>query len=85
MHKNDLRPDEPERLRSLDDLCQWLNMPKKTIYRWTSDRMTAIPFYRIGKHLRFKFSEVNLWLQKYHASEYGKEFQILQKQLPEKK
>jgi excisionase family DNA binding protein len=66
--------NEPEPLRGIDALCQFLGMPKKSVYKWTSNRHSGFPFYKVGKHLKFRFSEVNFWLRKYRASEGAREF-----------
>jgi excisionase family DNA binding protein len=63
-----------EQMQSISDLSAWLGIPTKTIYKWTSDRHSGIPFYRLGKHLRFRFSEVESWLRKYRGSEGTREF-----------
>jgi excisionase family DNA binding protein len=65
---------DPEPLRSINDLCKWLDIPIKTIYRWTSDRRSGFPSYRVGRHLRFRFSEIERWLVKYRGSDGAKEF-----------
>ena len=66
--------DRIERLRSIKDLCLLLGIPKKTVYKWTSDRHSGIPYYKVGRHLRFRFSEIDSWLRKYRASEAVHEF-----------
>jgi excisionase family DNA binding protein len=66
--------DPVEPLRDIDELCRLLGVPKKTVYKWTSDRHSGIPFCEVGKHLRFRFSEVDSWLRKYRASESVREF-----------
>lgn len=66
--------DPIEPLRDIDDLCRLLGVGKKTVYKWTSDRHSGFPFYKVGKHLRFRFSEVDSWLRKYRASESVREF-----------
>jgi excisionase family DNA binding protein len=66
--------DRIESLRDIDALCRLLGVPKKTVYKWTSDRHSGIPFYKVGRHLRFRFSEVDSWLRKYRASEAVREF-----------
>lgn len=68
-YKNELEP-----LRNIEALCQLLGVPKKTVYKWTSDRHSGIPFYKVGIHLRFRFSEIDSWLRKYRASEAVREF-----------
>lgn len=53
--------DPGDELLTLDELCDWLKVPKGTIYKQRSEG-TAPPAYRIGKHLRFMRSEVLDWL-----------------------
>jgi excisionase family DNA binding protein len=63
-----------EPLRNIDELCNWFGISKNTVYKWTSNRHTGLPYYRLGKYLRFRFSEVESWLRKYKASEGAREF-----------
>jgi len=38
-------------------------IPKKTLYKWSSEsRLNGFPAYKLGKHLRFRQSEVNSWI-----------------------
>lgn len=74
MDQNHPQNDQPEHLQSVDDLSQWLGIPVKTIYKWTSNHHSGIPFYRLGKHLRFRFTEIEAWLRKYRSSEGAREF-----------
>jgi len=40
-------------------------IPKKTLYKWSSEsRLNGFPAYKLGKHLRFRQSEVDTWLRK---------------------
>jgi excisionase family DNA binding protein len=71
---NDAVSCQVELLQDIDELCRLLGVPKKTVYKWTSDRHTGFPYYKVGKHLRFRFSEVDAWLRKYRASEGAREF-----------
>ena len=52
-------PMEP--LLTLDDLAEYLQIPKRTIHGWRYRREgpTAI---RVGKHLRYRQSDVVDWL-----------------------
>ena len=52
-------PMEP--LLTLDDLAEYLQIPKRTIYAWRYRREgpTAI---RVGGHLRYRQSDVVDWL-----------------------
>ena len=63
-----------EHLLTVDELCSFLGIPKKSIYKWTSDRHSGIPYYKIGRHLRFRKSDVDSWLIKYRSSDGAKEF-----------
>lgn len=53
------KPMEP--LLTLDDLAEYLQIPKRTIHGWRYRREgpTAI---RVGKHLRYRQSDVVDWL-----------------------
>ena len=63
-----------EQLHSIEELSNILRIPIKTIYKWTSDSRSGIPFFKVGRHLRFRYSDVERWLIKYRGSEGAKEF-----------
>lgn len=44
-----------------EELAEMLGVSKLTIYGWTSRR--AIPFYRIGRLVRFRQEDVDSWIQ----------------------
>jgi excisionase family DNA binding protein len=46
---------------TVKELSEYLNVKGKTIYSWVSKGV--IPFYRIQGVLRFKKSEIDLWLR----------------------
>ena len=46
---------------TVDQLAAYLQVSKKTIYTW-QHRRTGPPFLRAGKHLRFRTSAVDRWL-----------------------
>ena len=53
-----------EKLLTVSELSEWLNLSIKTIYRLTARK--EIPFYRLGtgkKGIRFKVSEILEWLK----------------------
>ena len=54
--------EPPDELLTLDELCAWLKITKMSIYKQRSEG-TGPPGYRIGKHLRFKRSDVLAWLE----------------------
>lgn len=51
-----------DELLTLDELCAMLKITKATAYKQRSTG-TGPPGYRIGKHLRFKRSDVLDWLE----------------------
>ena len=59
-----------EPLVGMDKLREYLGgIPKKTVYKWTFEsNINGFPFYKVGKHLRFRLSEVSNWLKKYRSS-----------------
>lgn len=52
-------PNEP--LQDLDWLSEFIGIPPRTIYNWRL-RGEGPPAYRVGRHLRFRRSEVDAWL-----------------------
>ena len=54
--------DTQERLLNIDELAEWLNVPKQFLYRMTSEG--RIPFVRVGpRFIRFRPSEISAWLE----------------------
>lgn len=43
------------------DLASYLNISIETIYAWTS--MKQIPFYKVGRLVRFDMDEIDKWLK----------------------
>lgn len=60
-----------KKLISIDELANNLGIAKETIYQWTS--MKVIPFYKIGRLVRFDESEIDRWLaeRKQQVSKYA--------------
>jgi len=48
-------------LMNIDELSQYLGMKKSSLYSMVERR--EIPFYKIGRLLRFQKEEVEMWLQ----------------------
>jgi excisionase family DNA binding protein len=44
-----------------DQLSDWLQVPKQTVYRWRT-RGDGPRGFRVGKHLRFDRGDVEQWL-----------------------
>jgi len=45
-----------------DGLAQLLNVPKGTVYRWSSEG-TGPPVLKVGRHLRYPRSKLAAWLE----------------------
>jgi len=55
---------EVQELLTIDELALMLKVPKGWIYQRTRDRSPCtIPFYKVGKYLRFDANEVRVWLE----------------------
>ena len=50
-----------QELLSVEQLSQWLQVPKQTVYRWRSFGGGPRGF-RIGRHVRYAVSDVRDWL-----------------------
>lgn len=57
-----LRVDAMDKLLTINELTDYLNVSRRTVYRLLDD--TEFPAYRVGGHLRFRREEVDEWLQK---------------------
>ncbi len=66
--KNTSRRDrDRKKLWNIDELAEHLDVPKGWIYQRTRDRSpSTIPFYKLGKYLRFDPNEVRAWLEAQH-------------------
>ena len=53
-------PSVRDEILTTEEVCALLKIKKATLYRHTSQR-TGPPFYKIGKHNRWKRSEVMDW------------------------
>jgi excisionase family DNA binding protein len=51
-----------EQLHDLDWLAQYLQVPRRTIYRWRQYK-EGPPAYPVGRHLRWRRSDVDKWLE----------------------
>lgn len=50
-----------ERLMSIQELADYLDVPVKTIYAWRYHRQGPRGF-RVGRHVRFRWCDVEAWL-----------------------
>lgn len=60
--RGDSREVPPERLLTAQDLADYLEVPVKTIYTWRH-RNAGPRGFRIGRHLRFQWRDVQAWLR----------------------
>ena len=51
----------PEPWVSVDHTASHLGIRKETLYRWIEGR--ALPAFRLGRHWKFKLSEVDAWVR----------------------
>jgi excisionase family DNA binding protein len=49
-------------------LADYLDVPLRTVYGWRQTNQGP-PAYRIGKHLRYRRSEVDQWLAEHRDTE----------------
>lgn len=54
---------DTERMISPTDLAQLLQIPVQTIYRWRY-RGEGPRAYRIGRHVRYRMSDIEAWLDR---------------------
>jgi excisionase family DNA binding protein len=52
-----------ESLMSLEEVAGYLGVPVRTVYSWRSTSKGPRGF-RVGKYVRFKASDVELWLER---------------------
>ncbi len=48
-------------LWSINRLAEYLDVPIATIRDWCHKR--TIPFVKVGRHIRFKSSDIEIWLK----------------------
>lgn len=51
-----------EKLLSIDELASMLQVPKKTVHQWRYVGHGP-PALKVGRHLRFRPSDVERWLE----------------------
>ena len=54
-----------EELLTVDELCDWLKITRKTSERWRKDGM---PFIKVGRTVRFDKAEVLEWLKNHNKN-----------------
>ena len=51
-----------EKLLKIEEICDLLQVSRSTVYEWT--HMEKIPHYKLPKGIRFRMSEISLWVKK---------------------
>ena len=51
-----------DRLLTVEDLADYLDVPVATIYAWRYRRQGP-PGFRVGRYLRFRRSDVERWIE----------------------
>ncbi len=54
--------EHEDRLLGVDELAAYLDVPVKTLYAWRY-RSEGPPALRVGRHLRYRWSDVQEWIQ----------------------
>lgn len=54
----------------MDEVSGYLRIPKSTIYKFTMDK--KIPFFKVGKQIRFNKDSINKWVKKLEKRSSGK-------------
>ena len=60
-------PVKQSEFMSLAELSLWLGLPKSWLYGQATSG--AIPFYKLGRYLRFRREEVEAWLARRYRCE----------------
>jgi predicted DNA-binding transcriptional regulator AlpA len=58
---------DPSRLATVQDLADFFGVPVRTIYAWKAKSTGPTPI-RVGKHLRYRWADVNAWLDSQAAA-----------------
>lgn len=53
-------------LGTTEQVADYLQLPHKTLAEWRS-RGTGPRYFKVGRHVRYKWSEVETWLASQHA------------------
>ncbi len=59
---HDWAVERDDRLVNVDELAEYLAVPVRTLYTWRY-RGAGPPAFRVGRHLRYRWSDVQMWIQ----------------------
>ncbi len=51
-----------DQLLTVEELADYLGVPVATVYQWRYRRQGP-PGFRVGKHLRFRWSDIERWIE----------------------
>ena len=51
-----------DRVLTVQDLAEYLDVPVATVYGWRYRRLGP-PGFRVGRHLRFRCSDIECWIE----------------------
>ena len=54
--------DQVNRLLTIQQLADYLDVPTATLYAWRY-RGVGPAGFRVGKHVRFRWTDVELWIE----------------------
>jgi excisionase family DNA binding protein len=54
--------DQVKRLLTIQQLAEYLDVPTATLYAWRY-RGVGPPGFRVGKHVRFRWADVERWIE----------------------
>ncbi|MEU3273549.1 helix-turn-helix domain-containing protein [Saccharomonospora sp. NPDC006951] len=55
------------KLLTIDDLADYLSIPKNTLYQWRT-KGYGPPGKRVGKYVRYRESDVDTWVEQQGAA-----------------
>ncbi len=59
-----------DRLLSRKEVSAYLDVPQRTLDAWASSG-AGPPYFRVGKHARYRLEDVHLWLQARRVEQRG--------------
>ena len=54
--------EREDRLINVEELADYLGVPVATLYQWRY-RREGPPGFRVGRHLRYRWSDVQRWIE----------------------
>jgi excisionase family DNA binding protein len=54
--------DQQDRLLTVNELAQYLDIPVATVYAWRH-RREGPPGFRVGKYVRYRWNDIQEWIQ----------------------